>query len=175
MFLKNWKALTVLGLMAVLVAGGVGVYAMSAEPTNPVENDVPMVEVTESETMDTLTVRVGARVEGKIVPMANVQLGVFSVEIVRDNKTITITLEKVMEGETDQDGVASFEIEHGRYLVAAHYSGLIGFGHCNLEEDSQIGMLLHNQLRSQNAWRTCLGNAYQHMESMTIQIQLEDL
>jgi len=44
--------------------------------------------------------------------------------------------------------MAAFDLEHDRYLVIAHYNGLEAFGHCNLDEDLTMKMLLHNWERN---------------------------
>ncbi len=142
MFLKSWKGLAALALVVALAISGAGIYAAAAGEDVSTEAG-PKVEVCEEGT-DSLTVLVGARVEGQIVPMSGVDLEVFSVDIERTNESLTITLEKVTAGETDDRGKAFFELAHGRYLVVAHYNGLKAMGKYNLTGDSTVRMLLHN-------------------------------
>jgi len=179
MSLTTWKGFLII-LVAALVASGAGVYALTAEKATDVGDEVtaePSIEILQESIngTDTLTVKVGVIVEGKPVPLEGAEIEVFSVNVERTNDTVTIIIDKVAESGTDQHGTAILEIEHGRYLVVAHYEGLVGVRKCNFEEDTHIDMLLHNWLRNNNIWQTGLGNAYQHMDKMTIHIQLEDL
>ncbi len=95
-----------------------------------------------------MTVLVGAKVEGRIVPMAAVELEVFSVNITKETGIVTIVLEKVAEGSTGSNGSAEFALEQGKYLVVAHYNGLKTFRLVNLDEDETAKMLLHNWERN---------------------------
>ena len=181
MFLRTWKGLAIIGLIAALVVSGVGIHAFSSEGVSEVgdaastEPEVEIVESVSEDGIDTLTVRVGVRVEGKAIPIGGVALEIFSVDVVRENNIITITLEKVAEGETDEAGTAAFDLEHGKYLVVAHYKGLMGFGKCNMEEDTHIDMLLHNWSSNCYQWQNNMQHAYKHMTKMTMQIELEEV
>lgn len=175
----TWKRFVIIVLVAALVAGGAGVYALTAGKATGVGDEVtaePSIEILEESIngTDTLTVKVGVIVEGKPVPLEGAEIEVFSVNAEKTNDTVTIIIEKIAEAETDQHGTALFEIGHGRYLVVAHYNGLVGIRKCNLDEDSQLGMLLHNWMRDNPAWQGVLSNLYRHMDSMTIEIHLED-
>jgi len=137
------KGILAIGLISALLVGGLGAMVVTTSPGDQTADAAPMVTVSEEQT-DTLTILVGARIEGRIVAMAAVELEVFSVNITKEAGVITIVLEKVAEGTTNASGAAEFELEHGKYLVAAHYNGLKAFGVVNLDEDETAKMLLHN-------------------------------
>ena len=113
------KEILAIGLISALLVGGLGAMVVTTSPGDQTADAAPMVTVSEEQT-DTLTILVGARIEGRIVAMAAVELEVFSVNITKEGDVITIVLEKVAEGTTTASGAAEFELEHGKYLVAAH-------------------------------------------------------
>ncbi len=178
MLINTWKGLAMIAIVASLVAGGAGVYACTAHDDASLGDEItsePEIQVTELEENGTsvLDVRVGVRVEGRPVAIQGAHVEVLSVDTLRENDTITVTFEKVADGETDEEGAISFELESGKYLVVATYDGLTGLGKCNLEEDVDVGILMHNISMDCNSLRKNIMHAFQHMEKMTIQIELE--
>jgi len=137
------RGILAMGLMSALLVVGLGATVVATSPNTQTADAAPIVTVSEMQT-DTLTVLVGANIEGRIVPMTAVELAVFSVNITKEAGLATIVLEKVAEGSTNSSGGAEFALEHGRYLVVAHYNGLKAFSLVNLDEDETVKILLHN-------------------------------
>jgi len=141
--LMTRKGIIAVGLISALLIGGLGAMVVTAGDDVSIGDAAPTVTLSDQKS-GTLTVLVGARVEGRIVPLGNVQLDVLSVNSTKEAGEITIILEKVAEGTTNVSGAASFDLECGKYLVVAHYNGLKAFGKINLDEDETVKMLLHN-------------------------------
>jgi hypothetical protein len=178
--LGAWKGLAVIGVMAALMVSGVGMLAftdasmelgdeMNSEP------EVEVIEQLDENGTSILEIRVGVRAEGQPVAIQGATVQVLSVDALGDNDTVTITIDRVADGMTDENGTVSLEMDHGKYLVIATYEGLTGLGKCNLDGDESMVIQLHNWDRDCNQFRKHMVNAYKHMESITIQIDLEDL
>jgi hypothetical protein len=181
MVLNAWKGLAVIGIIAALVVSGVGIFAHTTDDSMNLgdelktEPEIQVIEQVDENETDTLTVKVGVRVEGQLVPIQGATVKLLSVDTTRDNNTVTIVLERIAIGETDENGTITCGIDHGKYLVLATYNGLTGIGKCNLEEDTEIGVLLHNRSMNKNQFRTGFVHTFRYMENVTIQIDLESL
>jgi hypothetical protein len=165
MNLMTRKGILAIGLISALLVGGLGAMVVTASPGNQTADATPMVTVSE-EQMGILTVLVGAKIEGRVVPMTAVELEIFSVNITKETGMVMIVLEKVAEGTTNASGAAEFELEHGEYLVLAHYHGLKAFGKVNLDEDETLKMLLHN-------WEKQFPAGADRIDKITIVIEYE--
>lgn len=141
--LMTKRGILAIGLISALLLGGLGATVVATSPYTQTADAAPIVTVSEMQT-GTLTVLVGAKIEGRLVPMAAVELEVFSVNITKEAGVVTIVLEKVAEGSTNASGGAEFALEHGKYLIVAHFNGLKAFSLVNLDEDETVKMLLHN-------------------------------
>jgi len=156
-----------------------GIVATSDQGSDTLVADIatdPEVQVIEEQSEngnDTLNITVGALVEVMSVAIQGVMVEVLSVDVIEDNETMTITIEKIAKGKTDENGQICFELKQGNYVVVATYDRLKGVGKCNMEEDVDTDILLHNWSRDCNHSRKNMVKTYTHMERMTIQIDPE--
>lgn len=152
------KIMAVFGAIAVLLIAGLAVTMMAA-PNVQASDSIPQVSINDqtlasdqsaisdnASVMHNFTVTIGAKVEGKRVPIADAQVIIYSVNVTTDatTNTTTIVLQKVAEEMTDANGVANFTLVEGKYTVIAHYHGLNGFGKINLTDDMSRKVMLHN-------------------------------
>jgi len=124
---------------------GVGVLAFAA-PT-PVASGMNSSSSLSSDVHYNLTVRVGAIVEGKAIPIIGANVTVWSYSVNKTNDSVTITFTKVAKATTDSNGNVSFSLPVGKYIIVSTYSGLRSVVFVNLDKDVSGVVLLHNPAR----------------------------
>ena len=145
MQLKSWKSLAIIGLIGVLILGGVGTVVVAAKNHGPAMADGPTVNLNET-LQHNLTVWVGAKIEGKVVPIQGAKVAAWSMTAIwsENNTTFTVTFHKAAEGVTDANGTTKFNLSEGKYLIVAGYHGLKSVAKMHLDGDETIRMRLHN-------------------------------
>ncbi|MDW5564314.1 MAG: hypothetical protein SA339_13950 [Methanomassiliicoccus sp.] len=138
------KTMALGAVAALLVAGAVLAFAPSTEVSASDDTTVVTAESTSADAATlNLSVNVLCRVDGESITLSGVNVTVYTVNITEDGDNATIVIEKVAEGQTDDDGNVSFQLPDGEYAVSASYQGLRGFDWVNLTEDQISTVRLH--------------------------------
>lgn len=145
MKLKSWKSLAIIGLIGALILGGVGTVVVTAKNQGSAIADGPTVNLDEPQ-QHNLTVWLGAKIEGKVVPIQGAKVAAWSMTAIwsDNNTTFTMTFHKAAEGITDANGTTKFNLSEGKYLIVASYHGLKSVTKMHLDGDETIRMRLHN-------------------------------
>jgi len=143
MKLATWKAASVLAIVGVLLAAGMGTIAFSASADQNATAGTTATSLVDGP-LSNLTVRVGAIVEGRAIAISGATVEVWSVNITQNDTYMAIVLQKVGQAITDENGNATFSLATGTYLLAANYSSLSSVGQFKLESDQTAIIMLHS-------------------------------
>jgi hypothetical protein len=149
MSLATWKAATALGVIGLIMVAGAGTVLLTAArgATEDLSLQGDVLAEASDEAQYNLTVQIGARVEGMLIPISGAEVTVWSVNLTETDDSVTLILTKVATGTSDSDGNATFDLTWGDYLVIANDSGLTGMAQCTIDEDLSGWLLLHSVQR----------------------------
>jgi hypothetical protein len=143
MKLATWKAASVMAVVGVLLAAGMGTMMFSASAGQTSITGTTAATLAD-ELLSNLTVRVGAIVEGRGVAVSGATVEVWSVNLTQNDTYMAIVLQKVAEATTDENGNVTFGLSAGNYLLVANYSGLSSVGQISLESEQTAILMLHS-------------------------------
>jgi hypothetical protein len=135
------RALAVIGIVAVLLAGGMAAVVVAADGGSTMDGTSTTLSATGTYN---LTASVAARVEGLTISITGADVTVYTVSVTNNSTTTVITITKVAEATSDADGNATFQLAAGGYILVAQYQGLVGIQSINLTQDSVVVTPLHN-------------------------------
>lgn len=156
MRMADTKASMAVLMAGLLVVGGTGTILVAVNP----------FYITASSPMDpmqhyNMTVRVGAMVEGREIPIIGADLSVWSCSVNKTNDSVVITFTRVAHIITEKGGNATFNLPAGQYIIVANYSGLQSIKRVSLDGDMSIDALLHNYHHS-DVNRECTKQRHHH-------------